>query len=79
MVLKKKRYGGNCMTDRSTNLFSDYNDIVSVKDIMQMIGVGRAKVLKLLQDGKIKSVKMGLKYIVPKQSFIDYLASKEIA
>lgn len=67
------------MTDRSTNLFSDYNDIVSVKDIMQMIGVGRAKVLKLLQDGKIKSVKMGLKYIVPKQSVIDYLASKEIA
>ena len=80
MVLSnKKHYGGIIMSDKNTNLFTDYNEIVSVKDIMQMIGVGRGKALKLLREGKIKSVRMGLKYIVPKQSVIDYLKSEEIA
>ena len=63
----------------NNTMFNKYGDIVSVKEIMEMIGFGRAKVLRLLQHNEIKSVKVGMKYIVPRQSVIDYLEKEQNA
>lgn len=38
-----------------------------------MLGVCKTTAYKLVQDGVIRSVKVGKKYIIPKQAVINYL------
>ena len=54
-------------------MFKEYGEIVSVDDVKRMLGVGRTAVYTLLQTGALRSVKVGRKYIIPKQSVIDFL------
>jgi excisionase family DNA binding protein len=55
------------------SIFNEYGDIVSVDDVMKMLHIGRTAVYTLLQNGSIRSVKVGRKYIIPKQSVIDFV------
>ena len=54
-------------------MVKEYGEIVSVDDVKRMVGVGRTAVYTLLQTGALRSVKVGRKYIIPKQSVIDFL------
>ncbi|MCQ4021927.1 helix-turn-helix domain-containing protein [Ruminococcus sp. zg-924] len=54
-------------------MFKDYEDCVTVDNIRDMLHIGRTKVYRLLREGKIKSVRVGSKYIIPKQCVINYL------
>ncbi|MBJ6361838.1 helix-turn-helix domain-containing protein [Paenibacillus sp. GCM10012307] len=56
-------------------MFSDYSDIVSVNELMEMLDIGRSKALELLQTGQIKSLKMK-GYRIPKAAVKDYILSK---
>ena len=58
-----------------TAMFAEYGDIVSVDDIMKMLHIGRSAVYSLLQNGVIRTVKVGRKYIIPKQSVTDFINS----
>lgn len=53
--------------------FSDYPDIVTPKEIQDMLRIGRNTVYELLRSGEIKSLRVGKKYIIPKSSVIKYL------
>lgn len=55
------------------SIFNEYGDIVSVDDVTKMLHIGRTAVYTLLQNGSIRSVKVGRKYIIPKQSVIDFV------
>ena len=44
-------------------------------DIMKMLHIGRSAVYSLLQNGVIRTVKVGRKYIIPKQSVTDFINS----
>ena len=57
------------------NMFESYSDIVSVNDIMCMLGIGKSSVYGLLKSNQIKHVRVGRKYIIPKQSVIDFIYS----
>lgn len=63
----------NMQLSENDTLFNDYDDIVTIDDIMKMLHIGRTAVYKLLQDKTIKSVKVGKKYIIPKASVIDFV------
>ena len=54
-------------------LFKEYNDVVTVDDVCQMLHIGRSMAYKLLGDGTIKTIKIGKRFIIPKQSIIDFL------
>ena len=54
-------------------MFEEYGDIVSIQDVMKMLGVGRSAVYSMLHEGTLRSVRIGRKYIIPKQSVIDVL------
>ena len=54
-------------------IFSEYEDIVSVDDVMKMLHIGRSNVYKLLGEKEIKSIRIGVKYIIPKKSIIEFL------
>ncbi|OPH60307.1 excisionase [Paenibacillus ferrarius] len=56
-------------------MFSDYSDIVSVTELMEMLDIGRSKALSLLQTGQIKSMKMK-GYRIPKVAVTDFVLSQ---
>ena len=54
-------------------MFSEYPDVVSVKNLMKMLDIGQSSAYKLLQLKKINHIRMGSKYLIPKQSVVDFL------
>ncbi|MBR3309667.1 MAG: helix-turn-helix domain-containing protein [Lachnospiraceae bacterium] len=54
-------------------IFSEYPDVVSPEDVQHMLHMGRNSVYKLLKEEKIKSIKVGKKYIIPKKSVIRFI------
>ena len=63
------------MTDSSSEMFSEYNDIVSVDDVTRMLHLSRVTVYKLLKSGRIRTLKVGKKYIIPKKNVIGFLVA----
>ena len=58
----------------NNELFKEYNDVVTIEDIMKMLHLGRTTVYEMLKNGTIYSVKIGKKYIVPKKSIIKLIS-----
>jgi excisionase family DNA binding protein len=54
-------------------MFADYRDIVSVEDIMGMLNLGKSSIYSLLRSHQLRHVRIGTKYIIPKQSVIDFV------
>ncbi|MCH5296899.1 MAG: helix-turn-helix domain-containing protein [Ruminococcus sp.] len=52
-------------------MFSEYGDIVTVEEVMEMLQVGRVTVYRMLKSGKIRSLRIGKKYVVPKKSVVE--------
>lgn len=61
------------MNTLDTMMFSEYDDVVTVDDVMNMLHIGRNNVYKLLNDNSIKSVKVGKRFIIPKRSVIEFV------
>ncbi len=55
------------------NIFTNFADVVKVKDLQKMLGIGRNLAYELIATNKIKSVKSGNLILIPKQSVIDFL------
>ena len=55
------------------DLFHTYPDVVSIDEIQQMLRIGKNAVYELLKTQKLKSIKVGKRYIVPKKYVIDFL------
>ena len=55
------------------NIFTNFKDIVKVKDLQKMLGIGRNLAYELIATNKIKSIKSGNLILIPKQNVIDYL------
>ena len=54
-------------------IFTSYQDIVTVADIMNMLNLGKSSVYDLLRTKQIRHVRVGKKYLVPKQAVIDFV------
>lgn len=63
-------------SDVGNVLFGEYGTVVSVADVMKMLHLGQNKVYELMKSGELKTIRCGKKYIIPKQSVIDYIALK---
>jgi len=57
------------------NLFSEYPDVVTVKQLTKMLNIGRNAAYSLLKSGDIKTIRLGKRYIIPKKSVIEYVLS----
>lgn len=60
--------------DKSREIFSEYSDIVTVDEVMKMLRLGKNTVYKLLKDNEIINVKVGARYVIPKQSVIEFVS-----
>lgn len=63
------------MDKKVYEMFSEYDDIVSVADVMKMLHLGRVTVYNLLKSGRIHTLRVGKKYVIPKKSVIDFLVA----
>ncbi len=59
------------------NTFTDYPDIVSFKELMQMLHIGRNKACNLLKRD-IPSIRIGNTHKIPKVYVIEYLNRKSM-
>ena len=58
-------------------MFKDFPDCVDVHQLGHMLGIKRTKTYELLQNGTIKSLKIGKDYKIPKYNVIAYLIGGE--
>jgi len=63
------------MTDKAYEMFSDYEDVVTVDDVTKMLKLSKVTVYKLLKSGKIRTIKVGKRYIIPKRCVSEFLES----
>ncbi len=59
--------------NNSNDLFREYNDVVDIDDLQKMLKIGRSSAYEIVKNGRIKTVKIGKRYIIPKQSVIEFL------
>lgn len=57
-------------------MFPDYPDIVTVKQLREMLGVSRALAYKLINNGYIQAVKIGTSLKIPKVSVINFVTEE---
>lgn len=57
-------------------MFREYPDALMPEQVQQMLGIGRRLTYRLLQEGKITSVRTGRLYRIPKIAVIDYLCAE---
>lgn len=58
-------------------LFKDYPDILSVKQVSEMLKIGTVLAYKLVKSGELKSRKVGRDYKIPKTAVITFLMREE--
>lgn len=54
-------------------MFKTFPDVVNVDQIAMMLGIGKSSVYALLRTHQLRHVRVGAKYIVPKQAVIDFV------
>ena len=59
------------------NIFTNFKDVVKVKDLQKMLGIGRNLAYELISTNQIKSIKSGNLILIPKQNVIDFLNEEE--
>ena len=55
------------------NIFTTYKDVVTVKELQKMLGIGRNLAYKLINEGKIKHLKINNKILIPKIRVIEFI------
>lgn len=61
--------GGMCMLD-------SYSDVLTVNDVMNILHIGRNKAYELLRSKVIPSIRIGKKYVIPKNLMIEFLSNR---
>lgn len=53
--------------------FKDYPDILSIKQVQEILGIGKTKTYELLRNNAIPNVRIGKKYIISKLALLKFL------
>lgn len=56
-------------------MFENYEDVVTLEMMCEMLHIGKAAAYDLLKSGKIKNIKNGNRYLIPKKAIIEFINS----
>jgi excisionase family DNA binding protein len=59
--------------DARTILYDDLPEVLTPKEVRAFLRLGRNAVYAALQDGKIRSVRVGQKFLIPKAALREFL------
>lgn len=62
--------------EKYSMMFTAYKDVVTVKQLAEMLGIGVTLAYRLVQQKTIKSIKIGRQYKISKSNVIAYLNNK---
>lgn len=60
------------------NAFKDYPDIISVKQLQEMLHIGKNRARDLLRSNEIPYIKIGCTFKIPKVNVIEFLNRNSI-
>ncbi len=58
-------------------LFTNYPDILSVQQLMELLQIGKVLAYRLIDTKKVKAIKIGREYKVLKNSIIEFINNGE--
>jgi excisionase family DNA binding protein len=61
------------ITDAYKRLLQEFPDVLDVNHVSEIIGVSTKMIYRLLNEGKIKSLKVGRSFKIPKHYLLQYL------
>ena len=59
-------------------LLEEYKDVIKVKDVCEVLNIGKNTAYKLLKNNDIPNRRLGKKYIIPKFGVIEYLKGVQL-
>ena len=59
----------------SKEMFTENDEILSIEDVMEILHIGKNSVYSLLKSNEIRNIRVGKRYIVPKQSVINFITA----
>ena len=62
--------------ENNNAIFSEYPDVVELRDLQKMLSIGRNTALSLLSSKTINSFRIGNRYKIPKVSVIEFIAAQ---
>ena len=54
-------------------MFENYNDILTVDDVAEILKIGSTQAYKIIRNGELKAFKEGKSWKIPKIALIDYI------
>ena len=57
-------------------MFTEYPDLVNIKELTKMLGIGITLAYRLVKNKTIPALKVGRSYKIPKRNIISYLTSQ---
>lgn len=57
-------------------MFTSYPDLVTIKQLTKMLGIGVTLVYRLVKSNTIPALKVGREYKIPKRNVIAYLTNQ---
>ena len=54
-------------------MLNKYPDVLNVKQLCEVLGIGKNTAYKLLKNREIKALRIGAVYKIPKREVINYL------
>ena len=58
-------------------MLENMNDVLTTKDLYDILPIGKNSLYQLLETNIIKNVRVGSKFLIPKQSVIDFLNTSD--
>ncbi len=57
-------------------MLENYDDILTVEDVSEILKVGLTQAYKILRSGTLKAYKEGRDWRIPKESLVSYIRQK---
>jgi len=57
-------------------IYSEYDDVLTVTDIVEMTGLERSTIQKLLKNGHIKYLEKSPMYVIPRQYLMEFVVTR---
>lgn len=56
-------------------VYAEYPDVLTVQDIVEMTGISSRTVMKWIRSGEIETLRVGVRYIVPKECLLTFMTT----
>ncbi|MEX6493382.1 helix-turn-helix domain-containing protein [Fusobacterium animalis] len=57
-------------------MFNMYPDVLTVKEVREILRIGMNNIYQMLKSGELKSIKIGRVYKIKKEDVVEYIKGK---